>query len=97
MGEAEARVRMNRRLSKTLQAASAVVLPPNYRNQFDVTWHRPFTWGERVKIFFGYAIVCKLTLYTEHKPGKWHPKPEVIVTRETDPERANIECHEAPQ
>lgn len=89
--------RMNRSITKTLQRASDRVLPPNYRNEITIDWLRPFTWSERIKLFFGFTIYCRLTLYTEHKPGKWHPKPEVKVTRETDPERAAIECGPAPE
>jgi len=88
---------MNRRTSKLLQAASQRIVPPNYRNEINVAWHRNFSWRERFQILFGYAITCELTLWTEHKPGKWHPTPKVTVTKQTDPEIAAIECSEAPQ
>lgn len=88
---------MNRAISKILQRASERPMPPEYRQQLDIDWHRNFTWLERLQIFFGYAITCRLTLYTEHKPGKWHPIPEVTVTKQTNPERAAIDCGPAPE
>ncbi len=58
------------------------VLPPNFKHLMEVTFHRRFTWKERMKIALGYAIQVDMIVRTEHHTGKFSPAMTVTTTPE---------------
>ncbi len=60
------------------------VLPPQFKEhaskRIEQTYHRAFTWGERLAILFGYHAAIKFTMHTEHSPGRIEAKCEVEIT-----------------
>lgn len=43
---------------------------PAFRHVMEFDWHRSFTFWERIKILFGYALLVMIRVPTLHKPGE---------------------------
>jgi hypothetical protein len=63
-------------------------MPPAYKHVLELSFHRKLSRKERLKLVAGFDLKLSLAIACEHKPGKFHPKLELELTKETDPKQA---------